>query len=797
VAAVGIVALVQLQRLARPLHEDIPQAAAATAHSKYQDSLAQFIRYYDEVLTQSARNFALTRDPKWQQRYLNAEPKLDQAIKQAIHQGDEQDRELFCRVDQANLALVALEYQSLQLAHANRTPEAIQILDSNEYGAQKRIYEKGLTDYAHRRGQEYDSALGTSISRIEAADRLAQNMLRAGRAWLLGVVLAAVLLSVAAGLAFSRSITKPLEQLKTAMTAVGRGSQNVEVEVHSNDEIGQLAVSFREMAANLRETTAAKDSLNREIAERQRAESQLTYLASFPERNSSPILELELDGNIRYANPATSALFPDLPQRGQAHPWLADWATVVRPFREGRNDTVVRDVTIDGRSYEQRFCHFAADGFVRMYGTDITERKKVEEQNHQQSRIQAALNGLLGLSLEDLSTQEILGQAIDQMTSLPWLASSTGVIFLADDKEALMRAAWRGPPASRLTLCERVPSGKCLCGKAASSGQIEFAERSDDRHDVLCDSTALQGHYAVPILSGSKVRGVIHLCVAERHARPRQEEEDFLRAAAAVLAGIIERKDADQKQTELFERLAHINQELNDFAYVVSHDLKAPLRAIKTLADWLSSDCQDQLDPAGRENLQLLGGRVDRMQDLIDGVLQYSRIGHTEQGTVPVDLRQIVPDIIDNLGVPEHIVIRIEPGLPTVEADVTRITQVFQNLLSNAVKYMDKPQGHITIACVKEDSFWKFSVSDDGPGIEQKHFDKIFKLFQTLAARDQQESTGVGLTITRKIVEMYGGKIWVESEVGKGSTFYFTLPQPACASAPPEPLAAAAVGSFC
>jgi signal transduction histidine kinase len=165
------------------------------------------------------------------------------------------------------------------------------------------------------------------------------------------------------------------------------------------------------------------------------------------------------------------------------------------------------------------------------------------------------------------------------------------------------------------------------------------------------------------------------------------------------------------------------------------------------------------------------------MHNLIDGVLQYSRVGRTEQGTVPVDLDHVVPEIVENLSVPEHIAVQIAPDLPTVEGDPTRITQVFQNLLSNAIKYMDKPQGAIAVGCLEEDGFWKFSVCDNGPGIEQRHFERIFKLFQTLAPRDGNESTGVGLTITKKIVEMYGGQIWVESEVGTGSTFFFTLPR--------------------
>jgi PAS domain S-box-containing protein len=246
---------------------------------------------------------------------------------------------------------------------------------------------------------------------------------------------------------------------------------------------------------------------------------------------------------------------------------------------------------------------------------------------------------------------------------------------------------------------------------------------------------------------------------------------------AEVNVDITDRKLAEERQGQLLQQLGEINQELKDFAHVVSHDLKAPLRAIRVIADWLCADYADKFDDQGKEYLTLLASRVDRMQGLIDGVLQYSRVGRTEQGTAPVNLDQLLPEIVENLAVPEHITIQIESDLPTVETDATRITQVFQNLLSNAIKYMDKPQGNIAVAYVEEDAFWKFSVSDNGPGIEQKHFERIFKLFQTLAPRDSQESTGVGLTITKKIVEMYGGKIWVESEVGKGSTFFFTLPK--------------------
>jgi two-component system sensor kinase FixL len=158
-------------------------------------------------------------------------------------------------------------------------------------------------------------------------------------------------------------------------------------------------------------------------------------------------------------------------------------------------------------------------------------------------------------------------------------------------------------------------------------------------------------------------------------------------------------------------------------------------------------------------------------------VLQYSRVGRIKEELVKVNLNELIPAVIDMLAPPENITITVENELPTIECEQTRIMQVFQNLLSNAVKYMDKPRGRIKVDCVEEDGFWKFSVADNGPGIKEEHSEKIFKIFQTLAPRDEFESTGVGLTVVKKIVELYDGRIWVESKLGEGSTFFFTLPK--------------------
>lgn len=236
-------------------------------------------------------------------------------------------------------------------------------------------------------------------------------------------------------------------------------------------------------------------------------------------------------------------------------------------------------------------------------------------------------------------------------------------------------------------------------------------------------------------------------------------------------------KEEESKQAQLVKELESVNQELKDFAYIASHDLKAPLRAIKTLADWISTDYADKLDKDGQEQLKLLRQRVDRMHNLIDGILQYSRVGRVREKITEIELNQLLPEIIDMLAPPANIKITVISDMPNVKCEETRITQVFQNLLSNAVKYMDKPDGLIKVGCTEEGESWKFSVADNGPGIEKQHWERIFKIFQTLAPRDEFESTGIGLTVVKKIVEMYGGKIWLESEVGKGTTFFWTFPK--------------------
>jgi two-component system sensor kinase FixL len=230
-------------------------------------------------------------------------------------------------------------------------------------------------------------------------------------------------------------------------------------------------------------------------------------------------------------------------------------------------------------------------------------------------------------------------------------------------------------------------------------------------------------------------------------------------------------------QKALVDEVAATNRELEDFAYVVSHDLKAPLRGIGTLAEWLVADYADKIDDAGREQFQLMTKRVMRLDALINGILAYSRVSRAREQKMTIDLDEIARNVVDMLAPPPHIQIIFETRLPKVQAEPTKAQQLLQNLLSNAIKFCDKPAGLICVRCEAENDHWHFSIADNGLGIEEKYFHRVFELFETLAPRDEVEGTGVGLAIVKKIVETGGGRVWLESTCGVGTTVHFSWPR--------------------
>ncbi len=227
---------------------------------------------------------------------------------------------------------------------------------------------------------------------------------------------------------------------------------------------------------------------------------------------------------------------------------------------------------------------------------------------------------------------------------------------------------------------------------------------------------------------------------------------------------------------QLNRELKASNDELEQFAYIVSHDLKAPLRAIANLANWIREDTGEELPDESREHLEILTGRVRRMEALIDGILDYSRVGRGTVTEAFIDTGTIASEVVEALALPDGFSVTIGPNMPVIRGDSTQVQQLFANLVSNACKYHDRDRGHIEIDAEEREGFWVFWVRDDGPGIAPEYHDRIFKIFQTLERRDEVESTGVGLSIVQKIVSQANGHAWVESDGVRGTTFFFSWP---------------------
>jgi two-component system sensor histidine kinase/response regulator len=254
----------------------------------------------------------------------------------------------------------------------------------------------------------------------------------------------------------------------------------------------------------------------------------------------------------------------------------------------------------------------------------------------------------------------------------------------------------------------------------------------------------------------------------EYEIRERQRAEENMQQLNSEL---------DQRVRQRTLELEKTNKELRDVLYIASHDLKTPLRGISQLAHWLVHDYADAFDKEGTAFVKLLINRVKRLDRLINGLLEYSRVGGTPAEYVTLDLNVLVRHVIEMIAPPEHLQIIVENSLPVVVGRKRDLQCVFFHLLGNAVKFMEHSQGSIRIGSLDESSWWKFWVVDNGPGIEPRYHKKVFEIFQTLQGPESSEGIGLGLALVKKIIESNGGKVWVESEKGKGSSFYFTLPK--------------------
>ncbi|WP_130735772.1 PAS domain-containing protein [Flavobacterium sp. J27] len=238
---------------------------------------------------------------------------------------------------------------------------------------------------------------------------------------------------------------------------------------------------------------------------------------------------------------------------------------------------------------------------------------------------------------------------------------------------------------------------------------------------------------------------------------------------------ITAQKSLELQKEQLLSKLEKQNERLNEYAQIVSHDLKSPLRSIHSLITWIKEDNDKEFSEQTTQYLAMIESKVEKMDHLIQGILMYSKVHSDATIGEKVSIHDVVENCIQIIHIPENIEVVIKNRLPILQVEKFRMQQLFQNIISNAVNYIDKPEGIVEVDCIEKKNSYVFSIKDNGPGIAPENQEKIFKIFQSFTNHEQ--STGIGLSIVKRIVDNYNGKIWIESKLNEGTTFFIKLPK--------------------
>ena len=434
----------------------------------------------------------------------------------------------------------------------------------------------------------------------------------------------------------------------------------------------------------------------------------------------------------------------------------------------------------------------AQDRPARLIGvcTDVSGRKRAEQALTDRSRL-ASLAADVGLVVTRAATLREMLAACTQAFVERFDVAFARIWTLNEAEQVLELQASSGLYTHIDGPHGRVPVGKFKIGLIAEERRPHLTNRvigdprvGDQEWAVRERMVSFAGY---PLLVGHTLVGV--LAAFARRELSAVDFEGLATVANAVAVGIARQRneetlrESEQRSRQRADELARLatalersNRELDQFAYVASHDLKAPLRGIANLSQWIEEDLGPALAGTTREHLTLLRGRIHRMEALIEGILEYSRAGRVRVEPTEVDTGRLVHDIIELIAPPPHVRFELDPQLPLLVTEKLPLQQVLLNLIGNAVKYTVRPDAVVRVSARRTPGGCEFRVSDNGPGIAPAFHDRVWGIFQTLEARDKVEGTGIGLALVKKIVEHRGGRAWVESEEGQGATFGFVWP---------------------
>jgi signal transduction histidine kinase len=379
-----------------------------------------------------------------------------------------------------------------------------------------------------------------------------------------------------------------------------------------------------------------------------------------------------------------------------------------------------------------------------------------------------------------LSAEHALSPLVQKITNLTTRITGAQFgaffYFAAQGGRVHRHAAYSGTPREAFA---RLADHEVLRRTLEHHEQIRCDEVRREPRTAFELDVPVRSYLAVPV-TGRGGKGIGALVFG--HERPgvfTAAAERLIEGVASQAAIAMDNARLFDQANQLIEELERTNRDLDQFAYVASHDLKAPLRGIATLSQWIEDDLGDKLDENGRHHMRLLRGRVARLARLIEGILQYSRADRNHGEVTDLDVSQLVRDVWELLAPPSQARLAVSAELPVLRTMRVDLERVLMNLIGNALKYNHDRELVVEVGAEIRGEHWALYVRDNGVGIAPEYHARIWGLFQTLETRDKVESTGIGLAVVRKIVEARGGRAWVESAEGAGATFWFTWPREA------------------
>jgi len=585
----------------------------------------------------------------------------------------------------------------------------------------------------------------------------------------------------------------PIKRLSEGAQIIGSGNLDYKIGTRQKDEIGQLSRSFDKMTLDLKQTTASRDELNREIIERKQAEEALRENKKDLDRaqavahSGSWCLDVRQDKltwsdesyRIFGVPAGTELTYESL--LSYIHPDDKEYVdTKWKAALAGEKYDIEHRIIVDGQiKWVRERAELEFDKAGNLLGgfgtvTDITRRKQTEDAFKFLVECGSSASG------EDFfqSLARYLGQAlgmdfvcIDRLER-NLLAAKTVAVYFDGKFEDNVSYTLKDTPCGDVV-------GKPICCFAKDVRHLFPKDRV--LQDMAAESyvgTTLWSSQGQPI-------GLIAI-IGRKPLADTTLASSILQVAAVRAAGELERRQAEEALRKAHDELARSNKDLEQFAYVASHDLQEPLRAVSGFVELLRRNLEKSLDAKTNEYMNFAIDGAKRMQSLISGLLEYSRVGTQGKKPKKTDSKEALDEAIARLAtsIKESGAEINADGLPVVYFDDGQLSQLFQNLIGNAIKFRGEQPLRIHINATHQDAgpergglrHWRFAVRDNGIGIEPQYAERIFMIFQRLHGREKYPGTGIGLSICKKIVERHNGKIWVESKPGNGSTFYFTVP---------------------